>query len=98
MKTLLCYLSLAAFLVLAAKASLALAPFGAADAPLHRETSAAGTPGAASYYIHSAYRDAHTDNIVTVILGDYRSFDTFGEALVVFTAGVCAVLILKRPK
>lgn len=79
-------------------ASLQLPPHGAVDAPMHRETSAAGTPVAGNYHIRNAYADAHTDNMVTVVLGDYRGFDTLGETIVVFTAGVAAVLILRRRK
>ena len=45
-------------------------------------------------YIVEAYRDTKTDNIVTVVLGDYRSFDTFGEVVVVFTAGMACFFIL----
>ena len=45
-------------------------------------------------YIEEAYKDTKTDNIVTVVLGDYRSFDTFGEVLVVFTAGMACYFVL----
>ncbi len=60
--------------------------------------SAAGTPNAASYYIEHAYTDAHTPNMVTVTLADYRSYDTLGETSVVFTAGLACWLILRRRK
>jgi multicomponent Na+:H+ antiporter subunit B len=33
---------------------------------------------------------------VTVVLGDYRSFDTLGDTVVVLTAGVACILILRR--
>jgi multicomponent Na+:H+ antiporter subunit B len=48
------------------------------------------------YYIENAYLDARTPNMVTAVLADYRSFDTFGEAIVVVTAAIAALLILVR--
>lgn len=65
-------------------------------APLHRETSLAGTPNAPSYYIRHAHEDAETANMVTVILADYRGYDTLGEETVIFTAGLVCFLILRR--
>lgn len=32
--------------------------------------------------------------MVTVILADYRSFDTLGEVIVVFAGGLCCFFIL----
>lgn len=71
---------------------------GDPTAPCHAARSAAGGQVAGSYYIDRAYRDAHTPNIVTVVLGDYRSFDTLGEALVVFAGGIACLLILRRER
>ena len=67
-------------------------------APPNTEESAAGTPNAASYYIEHAYTDAHTPNMVTVTLADYRGYDTLGETSVVFAAGMACFLILRRRK
>jgi multicomponent Na+:H+ antiporter subunit B len=36
------------------------------------------------------------DNVVTAILVVYRGFDTFGEVVVVFTAGVAAAAVLRE--
>lgn len=57
-----------------------------------------GTKVPGNYYIQEAYNDAHTPNIVTVILGDYRSIDTLGEQIVIFTAGLITVLLLRNRK
>jgi multisubunit Na+/H+ antiporter MnhB subunit len=51
-----------------------------------------------TYYIKNAYKDANTPNIVTVVLGDYRSIDTLGEEVVIFTAGIICFLLLRREK
>lgn len=89
---------LAGFLGILLFASTSLPPRGAATAPMHREWSPAGTPVAGSYYIRHARDDADTDNIVTVVLADYRGFDTLGETIVVFAAGMACFLILRRPR
>jgi len=34
--------------------------------------------------------------VVTTILADYRSFDTLGEATVVFTAALAVALVLRQ--
>ena len=77
-------------------ASSGLPSRGDPDAPSHREKSRVGSPGAAAYYIRHAERDAASPNMVTVVLADYRGFDTLGETIVVFTAGLVCYLILRR--
>jgi multisubunit Na+/H+ antiporter MnhB subunit len=71
---------------------------GDPDNLMHAEESITGTPVIGNYSIQNAYRDAHTPNMVTVILGDYRSIDTFGEQVVIFTAGLITLLVLRRSK
>jgi multicomponent Na+:H+ antiporter subunit B len=92
------YTVLAGFFSLMIYASMLLPPRGDPTAPIHREFSAAGTPVAGSYYILHAQEDADTENIVTVVLADYRGFDTLGETTVVFAAGVAVFLILRRSR
>ncbi len=65
---------------------------------MHAEESLTGTPVMGNYFIQNAYRDAKTPNIVTVVLGDYRGIDTLGEQVVIFTAGMIALLILRRAR
>lgn len=69
---------------------------GDPDNLMHSEESITGTTVVGNYVIKEAYNDANTPNIVTVILGDYRSIDTFGEQVVVFTAGLITILILRN--
>ncbi|MFC1872670.1 hydrogen gas-evolving membrane-bound hydrogenase subunit E [Chloroflexota bacterium] len=45
-------------------------------------------------YIENTIEDTHTPNIVTSVLADYRSYDTLGETVVIFTAGLACVIIL----
>ena len=50
------------------------------------------------YYIQKAIEDTDTTNMVTAILADYRSYDTLGETVVVFTAGLACILLLMKGK
>ena len=67
---------------------------GDQTAPPNQSNSASGSISAGNYFIRSAYKDAKTPNMVTVVLGDYRSLDTLGEQVVVFTAGLVCLLVL----
>lgn len=53
-------------------------------------------PAVTQYYIENAYKDTGVENTVTAVLAGYRGFDTFGEAVVVFTAGIATLLVLNR--
>ena len=68
-------------------AGLGLPKFGDVDAPAAEHVS--------NYYIEHAYADDHTPNMVTVMIADYRSYDTLGEAVVVFAAGMACFLLLR---
>lgn len=53
-------------------------------------------PDVTQYYIHNTYADTGVRNAVTAVLAAYRGFDTFGEAVVVFAAGVAVLVVLQR--
>lgn len=84
------------FAALLAWAGAGLPPYGDPQAPAHRIESPAGSPVAGTYYIRHAYRDAATPNMVTVVLADYRSWDTLGEVVVVFGSALACCFILRR--
>jgi len=65
---------------------------------MHAEESMVGSKVIGSYAIQNTYLDARTPNFVTVILGDYRAIDTFGEQLVIYTAGMITFLLLAASK
>jgi len=48
------------------------------------------------YYIENTLKETSVPNIVTAVLADYRSFDTMFETIVIFTAGIACMLILRR--
>lgn len=52
----------------------------------------------ASQYIENSYRDTGAANFVTAVLASYRGYDTLGETTVIFTAGICVILLLRRRK
>jgi multicomponent Na+:H+ antiporter subunit B len=50
------------------------------------------------YYLENAYKQTKVKNVVTAVLASYRGFDTFGEAVVVFGAGVAVLAVLKEER
>lgn len=81
---------------------LALA-WGTMDLPEYGDGSAPAHQHVAPRYIEEGPREIGIPNLVTAILASYRGFDTLGEVVVVFTAGLGVLLILgfdrvrKRP-
>jgi multicomponent Na+:H+ antiporter subunit B len=67
----------------------ALPPVGSADSPVT-------TDAVTNYYLANAYTEAGVQNAVTAVLAAYRGFDTLGEAVVVYAAGVGLLLVLNR--
>jgi multicomponent Na+:H+ antiporter subunit B len=69
-------------------AGTGLPAFGDPEAPAATHVS--------DYYLEHAYHDDHTPNVVTVMIADYRSYDTLGETLVVLAAGFACFLLLRE--
>ena len=53
-------------------------------------------PDVTVHYIEQSYAETGAENAVTSVLAAYRGFDTFGEAVVVFAAGVSSLIVLGR--
>lgn len=68
------------------RAAAVLPPFGDPASP-------AATHVSRRYIEHGAGETGAT-NIVTAVLADYRGYDTLGETMVIFTAGLACLLIL----
>jgi multicomponent Na+:H+ antiporter subunit B len=47
-------------------------------------------------YIEKTIEETATPNAVTSVLADYRGFDTLGETIVIFTAAIVCILLLRR--
>ena len=50
------------------------------------------------YYLNESQVDIGIPNVVTSILAGYRAFDTLGEVLVIFIAGISVLGILREEK
>lgn len=66
-----------------------LPEFGNPDNPVHTHV--------ASYYVSQTYPDMGIPNMVAAVLASYRSIDTFGEVVVIFTAGLGVFALLSVP-
>lgn len=60
--------------------------FGAADSPAN---SYVGTD-----YLEKTAEEIQIPNVVTAVLASYRGYDTFGEVVVIFSAGLGVLLLL----
>ena len=60
--------------------------FGYAEAPIHQHV--------APRYLNDSMQEIGIPNVVTSVLASYRAFDTFGEVVVIFTAGMGVFALL----
>jgi multicomponent Na+:H+ antiporter subunit B len=70
--------------------SAALPPWGSPSTPPAVHVS--------PRYLEGALPDTDTPNVVTAVLADYRSYDTLGETVVIFTAGLACWALLRRDR
>ncbi len=49
------------------------------------------------HYILKTFEETSVPNMVTAILADYRGYDTLFETVVIFTAGIAIIAILRGP-
>lgn len=64
------------------------------DAPLHGDPSAPIHHHVSPRYIEMGQTEVGMPNLVTAVLASYRGYDTFGETVVIFTAGLAVLLLL----
>ena len=76
----------------------ALMLYATSGLPGHADPQAPASQHVSPSYIEYTIEDTHTPNIVTSVLADYRGYDTLGETVVIFTAGLACVLILMKRK
>jgi len=72
----------------------ALLIYGTLDMPYYGDPMAAAHTHVAPRYINDSMQEIGVDNIVTSVLASYRAFDTFGEVVVIFTAGIGVLTLL----
>lgn len=63
---------------------------GSPDAPVW------SNPDVTQWYLAETYAVTGVENIVMAVLAAFRGFDTFGEAVVVFAAGIAALIVLRQ--
>jgi len=69
--------------------TLDMPPLGSADAPAQQHV--------APRYLQQSGEEIGIPNVVTSVLASYRAYDTLGEVVVIFTAGVAVLLALGIP-
>lgn len=70
--------------------------WGTLDMPNYGDPNAPANKHVAPRYIHDSMAEVGMPNFVTSVLASYRGYDTFGEVVVIFTAGIGVLLLLGR--
>lgn len=68
--------------------------YASTDLPAFGDANSPANSYVGKEYIERTPSDVGTPNIVTAVLASYRGFDTFGETVVVFAAGVAVILLI----
>ena len=68
--------------------------FGTLDMPFYGDPNAPTNLHVAPLYISDSMKQTGIPNIVTSVLASYRGYDTFGEVVVIFTAGIGVLALL----
>lgn len=68
--------------------SLDLPPYGATQTPAYQH------PDLAQHFIQDSVSETGIPNMVTSVLASYRGYDTLGETVVIFTAGIAILGLL----
>ncbi len=64
------------------------------DMPAFGDANAPANSYVGQEYVERTASEIPMPNIVTAVLASYRGFDTMGETMVIFTAGVAVMLLL----
>lgn len=67
--------------------------YGSLDMPLFGDPNAPVHTHVADAYLAEGREATGVPNIVTAVLASYRGFDTLGETMVIFTAGIGVLLV-----
>jgi len=68
--------------------------YGTFDMPLYGDPAAPINQHVAPEYLARTAEEIEVPNVVTAVLASYRGYDTLGETMVIFTAGVGVLLLL----
>ena len=78
-------------IVLAAGAGLI---YATVDMPSFGDPGSPANSSVGQYYVEKTPDEIAMPNVVTGVLASYRGYDTLGETMVIFTAGVAVALLL----
>jgi multicomponent Na+:H+ antiporter subunit B len=68
--------------------------YGSLDMPRFGDPNAPAQTYPTPSYVERTPSDIGIPNVVTAVLGSYRGYDTLGETVVIFTAGLGVLLLL----
>lgn len=69
--------------------------YGILDFPAWGDPESPAATHVSPYYIEHTLPDTAVPNIVTSVLADYRGYDTMFETIVIFTAGIVCIFLLR---
>jgi multicomponent Na+:H+ antiporter subunit B len=72
--------------------------YSSLDFPLWGDPHSPASSHVSPYYIEHTIEDTSVPNIVTSVLADYRGYDTMFETVVIFTAGIAIIFLLRTFK
>ncbi len=72
----------------------ALLIYATLDMPSYGDVNSAANLHVVQRYLNDSFMEIGVENIVTSVLASYRGFDTFGEVVVIFTAGIGVLALL----
>ncbi len=72
--------------------------YGALDFPEWGDPYSPASSHLSPYYIENSISDTAVPNLVTSVLADYRGYDTMFETIVIFTAGIVCIFLLRTFK
>ena len=73
----------------------ALLGYAAMDFPPWGDPAAPASVHVSPYYIEHSLTQTSVPNIVTAVLADYRGYDTLFETIVIFSAGVACLFLMR---
>jgi multicomponent Na+:H+ antiporter subunit B len=72
--------------------------YGTMDMPDFGDPNSPAHTHVAKMYLEKGQHEVGVPNIVTAVLASYRGYDTLGETIVIFTAGIGVILMLRKRK
>ncbi len=72
--------------------------YGSLEFPPWGDPTSPASSHVSPYYIEKSIEDTSVPNLVTAVLADYRGYDTMFETVVIFTAGIACIFLLRTFK